>query len=160
MMMYGNHHAYTFTSQSMKIGHEGPFKKYFVQAWAQRQEPLWSCFVTTKFKGQEGKIKRTLRSWVVRRIRIAFTESMKRHGFTKDGEPLEENGTLAPIFGTVQFMAEEHVVKMKKADLGDQMDYCVKKIISKQGLGKVAEPSRGTNPRAKKGYQQSSSFKN
>ena len=159
MMMYGNHKAYTYTSQNMKIGHEGPFKKYFVQAWAQRQEPLWSCFITTKFKGQEAKIKRTMRSWVVRRIRIAFADSMKRHGFTKDGEPLEGNGTLAPIYGTVQFIAEEHIVKLKMAEIGNQMDFCVKKMMNKQRPGEEVKPAKGANPRARKISRSSSSIK-
>ena len=160
MMMYANHHAYTYTAQSMKIGHEGPFKKYFVRAWAQRQEPLWTCFVTTKFKGQEAKIKRTMRSWVVRRIRMAFADSMERHGFTKDGESLEGNIVGASIFGTAQFMAEEHVVNMSMADIGDQMDFCVKKMIAKQGLGQVVKPTRATSPWTKNGSNKSPISKN
>ena len=160
MMMYANHRAYTYTSQSMKIGHEGPFKKYFAHAWAQRQEPLWTCFVTTKFKGQEAKIKRTMRSWVVRRVRIAFMESMKRHGFTKDGEPLKRCESMAPLCGTVQFVAQEHIVKMKMEEVAHQMDFCVKKMIDKQRPGNEVKPVPSSNPwKKKKGFHQPSLLK-
>ncbi|KAG9248070.1 hypothetical protein BJ878DRAFT_490098 [Calycina marina] len=147
MLLWGNHKASTFTSalsQAKDARETDPFDKYFVKIWQERQDPLWWGVVTTKFKSQQAKIKRTVRSWAVRRMKRAFETSLNRHGYAKDGTPLEGSKSTVPLSGTAQFMAEEYVLTIDPEELGIQMDYIMQKLLRIQELPTFGKTIRKT----------------
>ncbi|KAH8601255.1 hypothetical protein B0O99DRAFT_608439 [Bisporella sp. PMI_857] len=124
--------AYTYTAGCYQ--NQGVLLEHYQNRWETRREPLWSGFVTTRFKGsiveERAGVRRTVRSLIVRRLRTAFALAMENNGFTKDGTRLDGSGRN--IFGTVQFVGEQPALMMSTQDILPQMDYVVKCMISSQ----------------------------
>ncbi|KAI1003233.1 hypothetical protein K3495_g4973 [Podosphaera aphanis] len=76
--------------------------------------------------------KRVVRSWATRRLRIAFTESLKNHGFLADGSRIA-NKEKHPLMGTVQMFANQSAfITMSKSELMRHMDFHVKLVLERQ----------------------------
>jgi hypothetical protein len=108
-----------------------PFHRSRVQRWFENTEPLWWSVIVKKDADHQ---KRTLRSWTNRRLRIAFTESLKKKGFAQDGSPLGggEGQGKGPIYGTLQIKPKPEVKKASMEDLISQTDELVKKLVERQ----------------------------
>ena len=120
LMRYARHHAYTFTTHnSLTLGENQGLREYKRAQWAARTDPLWSCFVCTNFAA--GRPFRTRKSWLARRMRIAYAEALKKHGYAEDGTMLDGTNTGQDVVGTVMFMARELMMTMKSADVQAHM---------------------------------------
>ncbi|KAN0119587.1 hypothetical protein V8E51_001795 [Hyaloscypha variabilis] len=98
----------------------------FFQRWQTRSEPFWWSVVVRK--GIENH--RTVRSWVARRLRHAFIESLRKKGYGPDGNRIDGNGE--PLIGTAQLMPNESIKTKKFSDLVKQADLTVEAIIKQR----------------------------
>jgi len=101
----------------------------FDQRWQSRQDTFWWCAIARK----EFESKRVVRSWVTRRLRQAFVESLRKKGYASDGSRIEAAGNKPALFGTAQLFPERPILKMRFMDLVEQTDLVVQQIIRRQG---------------------------
>ena len=104
-----------------------PFQENYKRRWAARKEPLWVSFAAVKKDGPMNKC--VVRMWLMRRLRVAFKESLGKRGFNYDGTRMEGCAEAKDIYGTVLFQPQEAAVRMKFVDLVGQADLAVEHII-------------------------------
>ncbi|TAQ88936.1 hypothetical protein B7494_g2737 [Chlorociboria aeruginascens] len=120
-------HAY-LSDRIAQLGTESVFHKTQL-VYESRTEPLWWACSCSKNNGGNKKV---VRSWIMRRLRVAFVESLKRIGYDKDGYPLEEaisEEVQEPLFATINMYAQESLAATKFTELQGEMDLLVKTII-------------------------------
>lgn len=66
-----------------------------------------------------------MRSWLARRTRNAFRESLKKKGFDADGRSLPGSGNKADLFGTASFAVQRAALKVPYVELVKQTDIAV-----------------------------------
>jgi hypothetical protein len=145
LLKYAPHHAYTFTSSIILKDPTRAFHDYHKANWAARTDPLWICFNCANFSTTAGiKIGRTVKSWLARRLRIAYAASMAKNGYETDGRTLD--GTKKDISGTVMFMGMGPMVSMKQDEVQTQMDKAVHQVINLSNGRPMHEGSGYTKP--------------
>ncbi|CAG8950242.1 hypothetical protein HYFRA_00008480 [Hymenoscyphus fraxineus] len=122
--------------------------------WAERQfntrsEPFWWTCITKK---EALTSKRTLRSWIARRTRMAFVESLRKRGYGSDGTRLDPTDGGKALYGTAQFLVREPCLLMKTEDLRKETDLALetifqrmKKLEGKQKHGQGANVPNATS---------------
>ncbi|KAE9380187.1 hypothetical protein N431DRAFT_394749 [Stipitochalara longipes BDJ] len=105
----------------------------FFQRWQTRPEPFWWSVIARK----DIENHRTVRSWVTRRLRHAFIESLRKKGYAPDGNRIDGNGK--PLIGTAQLVPHESIKTKKFSDLVYQADLTVEAILKQRFRG---QPSR------------------
>ncbi|KAH7418011.1 hypothetical protein BKA64DRAFT_653336 [Cadophora sp. MPI-SDFR-AT-0126] len=112
-----------------------PLRKVFEQRWEERTDPFWWSAIAYKHL----ESKRVVRSYAARKLRMAFTESLKRKGFAPDGNTLA-GGEAGPLTGTAQLTPNEHILKTELSDLIAQTDAALEAVlkIRDKGLRKKA----------------------
>ncbi|KAL2069148.1 hypothetical protein VTL71DRAFT_15486 [Oculimacula yallundae] len=114
-----------------------PLKAYFAQRWENRKEPFWWSAIA--FKTLESK--RVVRSYVARKLRIAFTESLKKKGYKPDGTTLDGQGGM-PLTGTAQLTPLEAILKTKQGDLVLQTDAALQTLLAFRDRGPPQKKGR------------------
>lgn len=133
-----SHSAFVATASQQLYFTEGPLTPKFTKRWAECQDPLrWS---TTAKKGFG---KRCVRSWAARRLKIAFTESLKKKGYTRNGSPIE--GKERSLMGTAQLLFETEILKTKYTDLLSQTDLTVEEMVRRNQNDKVPNRNQSTS---------------
>ena len=126
---FGNAHAYGFTKSRFLDAQYHPLKSFFNQRYASRDEPLWWSCISRR---QSGRSDRVARSWLARRGRNAFVESLRKKGYDADGRPLPGTGNESDLYGTASIIMELPALKMSYEELGKQTDIAVSVIIRHQ----------------------------
>ncbi|KAG4428608.1 hypothetical protein IFR05_015910 [Cadophora sp. M221] len=128
-----------------------PLRDYFFQRWEARKDPFWWSAIAHKFL----ESKRVVRSHAARKLRLAFTESLRKKGFAPDGNALDGKGGK-PLTGTAQLTPLEAILKTKQSDLVLQTDVAVEHILkfrdggyNKKGAGNIKGSGKFT-----RGWQQ------
>lgn len=85
--------------------------------------------------------KRTVRSWVGRRLRVAFIESLRKKGYASDGSSLPGTADKAPIIGTAMLGAVPAILKIKNDSLIEQTDSAVQMMIRQQQFLQQKRPA-------------------
>ena len=67
-----------------------------------------------------------MRSWIARRTRNAFAESLKKRGFDPDGRRLPGSGNKADMFGTASIAVSRVAMTTPYVELVKQTDIAVK----------------------------------
>lgn len=106
-----------------------------------KKEPLWISAVAFKTGGHNS---RCIRSWLTRRLRLSFAESLRKNGYAHDGTPLVDNKEPKMLFGTVQLISEPEMLNMAPDIVQHQTDKAVEEIIRLQGRQKGEW--KGTKP--------------
>jgi hypothetical protein len=139
---YTKKYAYASTVSKLLDFPEAALHPKFEKRWQTRQEPLW-WNVTAR---RDFEHKRSVRSWVSRRVRVAFVESLRKRGYAQDGSRI--NGAGEPLVGTAQFFPERPILNTKFKDLVLQTDSVVTAIINRGGgLYKGVERVQGEKKR-------------
>jgi len=86
--------------------------------------------------------KRVVRSWASRRLRHAFTTSLEKKGYARDGTRINGTENESALFGTAQLTPEMSSIKMSYEELVKQTDVAVLEMIRRQGA-KEAQSSIG-----------------
>ncbi len=107
----------------------------YARRWQTRTEPFWWNVIARKDIDNH----RTVRSWAARRLRHAFTESLKKMGYGPDGNRLDGEGL--PLVGTAQLLPHQTIMNRKFVDLVWQTDMAVKEIIKRRNMDKPYKPS-------------------
>lgn len=119
-------HAFTYTSSRVLETPLHPLVPVVLKRYAMREEiPLWWSCVT---KREFGHKDRVVRSWLARRTRDAFKESMRKSGYDTDGRPLPGSGNKADLFGTAYFSVQRQATTTSFVDLVKQTDIAVSYI--------------------------------
>jgi len=124
---YTKKYAYASTASKSLENPEAALYPKYEKRWQARQEPLWWNASTWK----DFANKKVVRSWVARRVRQAFVESLKKRGYTQDGSRI--NGLGKPLVGTAQFFPQRPILKTKFNDLVLQTDSVLQAIITHEG---------------------------
>ncbi|KAK0112874.1 hypothetical protein ONS95_014596 [Cadophora gregata] len=134
---YRDARVYTVTALRWRDTHPNnfPLRKLFEQRWDERMDPFWWSAIA--YKSLESK--RVVRSYAARKLRIAFTESLKKKGFAPDGNTLM-GGEAGPLTGTAQLTPNETILKTRLSDLVIQTDAALEEVlrIREKGLKKKA----------------------
>lgn len=137
---FGTCHAYSYSGANYLENATNPLHEVSKRLWYAKKEPLWLSVIAIKHRGE--KNSRCVRSWLVRRLRTSFVESLRKSGYSRDGTPLEDiQGDKEALYGTAQFFAERPMLKMSPKLLEEQTDKVVDQIIQLQS---------GKQPKAKK----------
>lgn len=124
-----NYSAFVATASQQLLSSENTLYPKFAKRWEECQDPLrWS---TTAKKGFG---KRCVRSWAARRLKVAFTESLRKKGYTRNGCRI--GGDAKPLVGTAQFLFDPMILKTNHLDLVAQTDLTVEAMLSKSGIDK------------------------
>jgi hypothetical protein len=116
----------------------------YVKRWQARTEPFWWNVIARK----DIENRKTVRSWAARRLRHAFTESLKKMGYGPDGNRLDGEGQ--PLTGTAQLLPHQTIMKRKFVDLVWQTDMAVEAIIRRRNMDKPSKPSKGVQGRGER----------
>jgi hypothetical protein len=125
-------HVFTWTSSrhlEIPILATASSAPYLLNRYAQYDDtPLWWGCIG---EGGTPSSKRTVRSWLARRGRIAFTESLRKQGWDKEGRVLAElrGDERKNLFGTAFIFAKLQGVKTTPKELGRQMDIAVLQMM-------------------------------
>jgi hypothetical protein len=78
--------------------------------------------------------KRVVRSYGSRKLRLAFTESLRKKGIAPDGSRLPGSGQdqKPPVFGTAALMPNIEILTTRMKDLVLETDTAVAQILSLQ----------------------------
>ncbi|CAD6502746.1 BgTH12-05336 [Blumeria graminis f. sp. triticale] len=127
-IFYSRHSCYLMTSSSWAVNVGScAVAGYLLGRLSRRTEPLWwSAIATLPVSG-----KRVVRSWIARRIRIAFIESLNNRGYSADGSRIKADNE-PPLIGTVQIFAyQPALITMKTPELKEKVDRSVQLFIEK-----------------------------
>jgi hypothetical protein len=134
-------HAFTWTKAKYLETPIHPLTPAVLKRYALRQAtPLWWSCVATR---EAGHSDRVVRSWLARRTRNAFAESLKKRGFDTDGRRLPGSGNQADLFGTASFSVLRLAAKLPYVELIKQTDIVVSKIQEFQARGDNGQNRRG-----------------
>lgn len=120
---YTRRYAYASTASKLIDFPGAALYPKFERRWQTRQEPLWWNVTTRK----DFEHKRVVRSWVARRVRQAFVESLRKSGYAQDGSRITGSGD--PLVGTTQLFPERPILNMKFEEVVLQTDKVVQAII-------------------------------
>ena len=116
-------HAFTWTKAQYLQTADHPLVPMLLKRYALREEtPLWWTCITQR---EGGHTDRVVRSWLARRTRNAFTESLKKAGFDADGRRLPGSGNAEDLFGTASFAVQRAALEVPYVDLIKQTDIAV-----------------------------------
>lgn len=119
-------HAFTWTKAQYLGTPDHPLVPMLLKRYALREEiPLWWTCITQR---EGGHTDRVVRSWLARRTRNAFTESLRKKGFDTDGRRLPGSGNKADLFGTASIAVQRAALKVPYAELVKQTDIAVSSI--------------------------------
>lgn len=127
---YRNVKAYVQTAYQLQTPMH-PLRERAQRRWDTRTDPLWWSAIAHKNVG----MKRTPRSWAARRVRLAFTNALRRQGYARDGSPIEESGHQSPLRGTLQLAADPGALKATTEQIETEADMVVQSIITAQSTG-------------------------
>lgn len=108
-----------------------------MKRWETRQEPFWWNVITRK----DIENHRTVRSWLSRRLRCAFTESLRKKGYAPNGNRID--GTGAPLTGTAQLFPHKSLLVRPYMDVVYQTDLAVNAIIKIRTQNKRPKANEG-----------------
>lgn len=142
---FGAAYAYSYAGGTYLDNPLHPLYEVSKSRWMAKQEPLWLSFVAVKSNGENS---RCVRSWLTRRLKGSVTESLRKNGYGRDGNPLPGSQKTLPLSGTAQFITERTMVKMSPDTLQEQADKAVGEIIrlqkwNKKSLKDGQLPARG-----------------
>jgi hypothetical protein len=95
-------------------------------AWFKRTDPFWWSVLAKK---DSIAPRRTLRSYIARKVRNAVKDSLKKNGYKADGTRLVDDGQQ-PLTGTMQIVPLNNVLTMKYADIVRETDVVIGKLSS------------------------------
>lgn len=108
-----------------------------IKRWDSRREPFWwNCIARKDIDSH-----RTVRSWLSRRLRCAFTESLRKRGYDADGNRID--GIGLPLVGTAQLFPHKTLLVARYADVVFQTDLAVTSIIQLRNTYKPPNKQRG-----------------
>ena len=125
-----------------------PGRRTLAEEWAdrdghlKRDEPLWWSCIANKTPNKAGD-KRTVRSYVARKLRSAMVDSLKKKGYDKNGRSL--TGDNRPIYGSCQITAEVDTAKMKYVDIVAQTDKIVQSLEKDSSYARFRSKSSLSN---------------
>lgn len=123
-------HAFSMTAGTGRdlASNIGPDR--FTRRWKERTDTLWWNVIGFKSVAP----KRVLRSYMARKVRVAFVEALKKRGVAPDGSWIdaEAQQTRKPVFGTAHMSPTIEVLTTKMEDLLLEMDKAVDVILSQQ----------------------------
>ncbi|KAF2499291.1 hypothetical protein BU16DRAFT_523794 [Lophium mytilinum] len=125
-----------------------PLYKKTIRRYEQRDTSgLWWSATTPTF----GK-KKVVRSWVLRRIRQAFSEALEARGLDKDGKPEAGIGNeaheqkLLSLYGTLRIGADDRASTVKYEELRKECDELVSAVMNLCSRDKKTVDSSSTIP--------------
>jgi hypothetical protein len=139
---YGPAYAYSYAGGTYLDNPLHPLYEVSRSRWMAKQEPLWLSFVAVKSNGESS---RCVRSWLTRRLKGSVTESLRKNGYGRDGNPLPGSQRNLPLCGTAQFITEKMMVKISPQVLQEQADKAVGEIIRLQKWNRKW-PKEGQRP--------------
>lgn len=119
---FAPHPAYSALTSRILEQQYHPLQEKLLKRYTSRTDPLWWSCLSFKTAG-----KRVVRSWLARRLRICFVEALKKEGFHRDGNRL--NDQKPPLHGTVQLSPNTSMVDMSNEELQKEADLAVKYIM-------------------------------
>ena len=128
-MRYRNVRAYAISASRFLEYNDAALFSKFDRRWKARTDSFWWSAIARR---ELDLTKRVVRSWAVRRLRIAFVESLKKAGYHKDGNPIDGSGKTAPLCGTAQLSPTQPILKIKLEALIKQTDLAVEVILRYQ----------------------------
>jgi hypothetical protein len=147
---FRNAHAYGWTKARALDEPLHPLKQHLLKRYAVREEvPLWWSCVTTR---EVGHTDRVVRSWLARRTRNAFKESLRKKGYDTNGRPLLESGNEANIFGTANLSVKREAMKLSFVELVKQTDVAVTKMQEWKGGGEPDKSLPALNGRHRRQF--------
>lgn len=119
-------HAYSVTSINWRDMADVQGETKFSKRWNERTESLW--WTVTSYKSFADK--KVVRTYASRKLRLAFTESLRKKGIAPDGSRLPGPGQAqAPIFGTASLHPKIDILTTRMKDLVRETDNAVKRIL-------------------------------
>lgn len=131
-LRFRNIHAFTtIRSRFLDLPDQHPLAPLMLKRYAAREAvPLWWDCIAKRAVGQSDRV---VRSWLARRIRNAFKESLNQKGYDANGRPLPGSGNQAALFGTASFSVQREATTRSFADLVRETDIVVSYIQKNQG---------------------------
>lgn len=135
VVKYRDAPAYSITARAWLESNTAtcPIAPYFARRWDERTEPFWWSAITLK----NVRSARTIRTHMNRKIRHAFTESLKKKGYRPDGSRLPGEEDKPPLTGSAHIAPTEEVLRTKMKDLILQTDIAVESILQSQMSGQA-----------------------
>jgi hypothetical protein len=127
---FGDFLAYPYTASAFLDKPSHALHALAKRRWDTRPETFWFSVIAKKHTGENNR--RCVRSWLARRLRIAFAGSLHKKGYAPDGTRLDGNQGHRALFGTVQMVAEQPMIQMSQKIVEKQTDQAVLQIIKLQ----------------------------
>ncbi|CAD6445605.1 3038e6ac-5ea2-4f9e-9e0f-021d002637c6 [Sclerotinia trifoliorum] len=137
-------HGYSFHQAPALLKSYNPDHYRIKYLLANKTSPLWISIYCAKLNGGNKKV---IRTHMVRRVRTAMTEALKKHGYDLSGRKVSNdigrNKKNEDLIGTMIISTKESSLTAKMDVLQEQAEMAVATMIrkSRQELG-----SRQTNP--------------
>lgn len=138
------------TPAAAKLEHEcHPVYPVICGRYETRSEPLWIWLVLGK--NVSGK-KATVRRWLLRRMKEAFTQALKESGYKRDGSKISQLSSLKPeLRGTLTFIIQPGLFEVKHKSLlsnsrkvlGTVMEWCGKRKSTQENKNGGYNASQG-----------------
>lgn len=131
---FGNFLAYTYTASAFLDKPTHALYALAKRRWDSRPETFWFSVIAKKHTGENNR--RCVRSWLTRRLKMAFVGSLHKKGYAPDGTRLDGNQDHKALFGTAQMIAEQPMIQMSQKIVEQQTDQAVLEIIKLQDAGR------------------------
>lgn len=112
-----------------------------MKRWNAKKEPLWISVVAAKHCMENNS--RCVRSWLTRRLKVSFSESLRKNGYAPDGTSLGDGHGDTVLYGTAQLFADRQMLNTSPEELDKQTSKVVDEIIRLQS---VETPGRKKSP--------------
>ncbi|KAJ8066814.1 hypothetical protein OCU04_004198 [Sclerotinia nivalis] len=136
-------HAYSSHQAPAVLKTYNPDHYRIKHLFANKTSPLWISIYCAKLNGGNKKV---IRTHMVRRVRTAMTEALKRHGYDLSGRKVSndvERNKNGDLVGTMIISTKERSLTAKMDVLQEQAEMAVATMIRKSGQ---EFGSRQTNP--------------
>ncbi|CAG8976466.1 hypothetical protein HYALB_00008056 [Hymenoscyphus albidus] len=145
---YSPHYVFALSSNRYTSEADTLAKEWAERRYNTRSELFWWTCITKK---ETLTSKKTLRSWIARRTRMAFVESLRKRGYDSDGTRLDPTDGGKALYGTAQLLVREPCIFMKTEDVRKETDLALeiifqrmKKLEGKQKDGQVAKAPKAS----------------
>lgn len=121
--------SYPINSMRIVDDPRNPLYKQTKRRWLARTEPLWwNCLCQPR--AGTSMTRRVIRSWLSRRLRQSFVESLRKHGFDVAGRRFPSGATGKEMYGTVQLTPRPSMMTASPEILQNQTDHAVRLLIA------------------------------
>jgi hypothetical protein len=138
-LKFSRRHLFPQTASKILNTKLHPLERVVIERYMERDEPLWWSCVCRKEIGANSSVVRT---FLARKVRNAFKESLRKMGYDAAGRRLEGSELKVDLYGTANIMPAAFGLRMKYGDLVKQTDIAVLAIVNEVG---TVKPDRDKN---------------